>query len=284
MAWQIIVDSGTNEFVYRLFRSSGETTIDLDDALLRELVELFVGAQLGFWRQINLLAQTRFPDRQVNKDEIQTVREFIQNHRDGFVRLFAEHIPHYLMLKCRPNDFEPCTQKRPHTKPWDHYADHLAAWRTPTNNYQLMVSETKASGRRPRDRVKKSLSGSKPKSLTMFDEFDEIEKGKHHRDLKLQLLDLDWSLLINTEEEVEKLVESGFWKKDFIYHGCVVTSESKARPSIFKGYREVAAKEPDSPERRWATVVPISGWQGWVKKITTMALDFLAEREAEGHF
>ena len=284
MAWWIIVDSGSTEFVYRLFRSSNERAIDLDDALLRELVELFVGAQLGFWRQINLLAKTRFPDRLVNQDEIQTVREFIENHQDGFIRLFAEHIPHYLMLKCRPSDFEPCTQKRPHTKPWDHYADHLAVWRTSANNYQLMVSETKASEQRPRDRVRKSPPGSKPNG-TMFDEFDEIETGKQNRDLKIQLLyDVDWSLLISTEEEVEELVEAGFWKKDFIYHGCVVTSESKARSSIFKGYSEVAAKEPDSPGRRWATVVPISTWENWVDKITTIALDFLAEREAEGHF
>lgn len=79
-------------------------------------------------------------------------------------------------------------------------------------------------------------------------------------------------------------MEAGFWKKDCIYHGCTTTSQSKASPSIFKGYSEVAAKQPDSPERRWATVVPISRWKDWVDKITELALDFLSEREAEGHF
>jgi hypothetical protein len=98
------------------------------------------------------------------------------------------------------------------------------------------------------------------------------------------LYDVDWSLLISTKKEVEKLVEVGFWKKDFLYHGCVVTSESKERPNIFKDYEEVAARKPDSPERRWATVVPISKWKNWVDRITTIALDFLTEREAEGHF
>jgi hypothetical protein len=117
----------------------------------------------------------------------------------------------------------------------------------------------------------------------MFDEFYAIETRQQDLSFKHQLLDLDWTFL-TTEEEVEKLVEIGFWKKDCIYHGCVITSESKARPSIFNGYREIMAKEPDSPERRWATVVPISKWKTWVDKITTIALDFLAEREAEGHF
>lgn len=283
MSWYKVCDA-PQEFTYHLFRSGDEKTIDLDDDLLRGLVELFVGAQLGFWRDINLLAKTRFPNKQVDQSHIQKVREFIQSRTNEFVRLFTEHIPHYLMLNFRPSDFEPCTQKNPHRRPNDHYADHLAVWRTPTGNYQLMVSEVKASEKYPSALVRKSLSNKKPKG-TMFDEFYEIETGQRDLFLKHQLLyDVDWSLLLNDPQEVEKLVESGFWKKDFIYHGCVATSESKASPSIFKDYEKVAAYEPDSPERRWATVVPISNWQDWVKKITTIALDFLAEREAEGHF
>jgi hypothetical protein len=283
MAIWIKTEDEVTEFVYRLFHSGDGVTIDLDDALLQELVELFVGAQLGFWRQINALAQTRFPDRPVSPNEIQTVREFIENRQEEFVRLFAEHIPHYLMLTCRPTDFNPCTQKKPHRKPSDHYCDHLAAWKTPIDTYQIMISETKASELRPRDLVRQSAAGSDPKG-TMFDEFDEIERGKLDLDLKHQLLDLDWSSLIADREEMERLVEAGFWKKDYTYHGCVVTSNSKSSPSIFKDYNEVAAKTPDSPNRRWATVVPISKWEEWVDKISAMALDFLDEREREGHF
>ena len=282
MAQWIVTDSRTTEFVYYLFRSNDGMTIDLDDALLRKLVELFVGAQLGFWKWINRLAQTRFPDRRVDQNEIQEVREFIQNRSDEFVRLFAEHIPHYLVLHFRPRDWDPCTQKKPHFRLNDHYADHLAVWRTPADIYQLMVSESKASEKNARRLVKKSPPNKKPKG-TMFDEFYAIESRQQDLSFKHQLLDLDWTFL-TTEEEVKKLVEIGFWKKDCIYHGCVITSESKARPSIFNGYREIMAKEPDSPERRWATVVPISKWKTWVDKITTIALDFLAEREAEGHF
>ena len=276
------VDSTSSEFIYHLLCFSGEKTVDLDNSFLRGLVELFILAQLGFWKQINCLAQTRFPDRRVDQNEIQEVREFIQNRSDDFVRLFAEHIPHYLLLNFRPKDWDPCTQKKPHFRPNDHYADHLAVWRTPTDSYQLMVSESKASEKNARRLVKKSPPNKKPKG-TMFDEFYAIETRQQDLSFKHQLLDLDWTFL-TTEEEVEKLVEIGFWKKDCIYHGCVITSESKARPSIFDGYREIMAKEPDSPERRWATVVPISKWKTWVDKITTIALDFLAEREAEGHF
>jgi hypothetical protein len=146
------------------------------------------------------------------------------------------------------------------------------------------MSETKASEHYPRDLVRKSPPDGEQKG-TMFDEFDEIENGARRLTLKNQLLyDIDWSLLVGTEEEVERLVETGFWQRDLIYHGCVVTSKAKSRPSIFKGYREVAATEPDSPERRWATVVPISEWDEWVEKITGMAMDFLVERQAEGHF
>ena len=282
MAWQVTVDSGTDAFVYRLFRSKDEMTIDLDDDLLQALVQLFAGAQLGFWKQINRLAQTRFPDRQVDQNETQKVREFIQNRSDEFVRLFVEHIPHYLILNFRPRDWEPCTQKKPHFRPNDHYADHLAVWRTPADNYQLMVSESKASEKHPRDLVRKSPPNKKPKG-TMFDEFYAIETRQQDLSFKHQLLELDWTFL-TSEEEVEKLVEAGFWKKDCIYHGCITTSKSKVSPSIFKDYSEVAAKEPDSPERRWATVVPISKWKNWVDKVTEIALNFLAEREAEGHF
>ena len=199
------------------------------------------------------------------------------------MRLFAEHIPHYLLLNFRSRDWDICTQKEPHFRVNDHYADHLAVWRTLTGDYQFMVSESKASEKYARDLVRKSPPDNEPKG-TMFDEFYAIETRQQDLDLKRQLLnDLDWTFLAS-EEEVDRLVESGFWKKECIYHGCVVTSQSKARLSIFEGYGEVAAIEPGSPERRWATVAPISDWQGWVDKITAMALDFLAEREAEGHF
>lgn len=270
-------------FIYRPFRASDGLTIDLDDDLLRELAELFVGVQLRLWRHINRLAKTRFPDKRINQSDAQKVREFIQSRSNEFVRLFTEYTPYYLMLNFSPSH-DALTQKRPHLRPNEQYADHLAVWRTPTENYQLMVSEVKASEKYPRDRVRKSPPKKKPKG-TMFDEFYEIETEQHDLFLKHQLLyDVDWSLLLNNEQEVEKLVESGFWKKDFVYHGCVTTSKSKASPSIFKDYEKVAACEPDSPERRWATVVPISDWQDWVKKITAIALGFLAEREAEGHF
>lgn len=278
--WETRVET---PFIYRLFHSGDGTTVDLDDDLLRELIELFVGAQLGFWQHINRLAQTRFPNKRVDQSDIQKVREFVQERSDDFVRLFTEHIPHYLMLNHKPGDCERCTQKKPHLRPNDHYADHLAVWQTTTGDYQLMLSEAKASENYPRDLVRKSPPDGKPKG-TMFDEFDEIETRQQDLFIKHQLLDMDWSLLVSNKEEVEALVEAGFWKRDLVYHGCVVTSESKANPGIFKDYEEVAAKQPDSPERRWATVVPISKWQEWVEKITRMALDFLAEREAEGHF
>jgi len=281
MAQWLVVDGETEEFICRRFLSSNQVTIDLDDDLLRDLVELFVGAQLGFWRQINHLAQTRFPERRVDQNEIQTVREFIQNRSDEFVRLFAEHIPHYLILNLRPRDWEPCTQKEPHFRPNDHYADHLAVWRTLAGDYQLMVSESKASEKYPRALVRRSPPDGEHKD-TMFDEFYEIETRQHDLALKHQLLDLDWTFLTN-EEEVAKLVEVGFWKKDCIYHGCVVTSKPESRLSIFKGYSEVAAIGHSSSKRRWATVVPISQWQQWVEKVTSVALDYLTEREAEGH-
>lgn len=282
MAQWLVVDGETDDFIYRLFLSGGEVTIDLDDDLLRELVELFVDTQLGLWKQINRLAQTRFPERRVDQNEIQTVREFIQNRSDESVRLFAEHIPHYLILNLRPRDWEPCTQKRPHFRLNDHYADHLAVWRTLANDYQLMVSESKASEKYPRDLVRKSPPDGEQKD-TMFDEFYEIETRQHDLAFKHQLLyDLDWTFL-TSEEKVAKLVEVGFWKKDCIYHGCVVTSKPKSRPSIFKGYSEVAAIGHSSSKRRWATVVPISQWQQWVERVTRVALDFLTEREAEGY-
>jgi hypothetical protein len=287
MAWWKRVDNGPTEFAYHLFLSSAEVTIELDDGLLQKLVELFVGVQLKFWRHINRLAKTRFPDKQVNQNNIQKVREFIQSRSDEFIRLFTEYIPYYLMLNFPPSH-DALTQKHPHLRPNEQYADHLAVWRTPMGNYQLMVSEAKTSEKKPRDRVRRSSSAAKGKgrrSKSMFDEFDEIEKGQHDPFINWQLLyQVDWSPLLVSEEEFEKLVEAGFWKRDFIYHGCVVTSESKACPSIFNDYSEVAAKEPDSPWRRWATVVPISTWENWVDKITKIALDFLAEREAEGHF
>jgi hypothetical protein len=62
----------------------------------------------------------------------------------------------------------------------------------------------------------------------------------------------------------------------------VVTSDSRAAPSIFRGYHDVAAKSPDAPMRRWATLVPIGNWEAWVAKITRMALAFLDMRATEG--
>jgi len=273
-------------FLYRLFRSSDGTTIDLDDETLQALVELFVGAQLGFWQHINRLAQTRFPRKRVDRSDIEQVREFVRKRSDDFVRLFTEHIPHYLMLNHRPEGCGRCTQKAPHLRPNDHYADHLAVWQTLTGDYQVMLSEAKASEHYPRDLVRKSPSDPDKRSKgTMFDEFDEVERRQHDLFIRHQLLyDIEWSLLISSKEEAESLVESGFWKRDLVYHGCVVTSDSTACPGIFDGYEDVAAKQPDSPKRRWATVVPISQWQEWVNKITRMALGFLTEREAEGHF
>lgn len=260
-------------FIYVRFGASGEVAIDLDDELLQELVRLFVTIQLDFWKEINRLANFKFPGREV-PSYISQVEQFLQEDEDGFVRLFGEYIPYFIVMEHIHRPYRPCTQKRPHLKPRDPYSDHIAAWRRRDREYQLVLTEVKTTKENARNLVQYAKK-------SVFNEFREIEDGKRDRDIKAEVNALDW-YFIQSEEEVKQLVDSLFWKDNIFYQACVVSTQSG--PEIFNGYEDVVAKDPDTPSRRWATVVPIDDWEAWVRKIKSMTEECIAQIREEGHF
>lgn len=255
-------------YIYLRFGPNDEVTIDLDDELLQELVELFVSIQLDFWEEINELASYKFPGRQV-PSYISQVEQFLGQDEDGFVRLFGEYIAYFIFLKHVHRPDRPCTQKHPHLKPRDHYSDHIAAWRRGYESYRLVFTEVKTTKDNARDLVRDSV----------FKEFREIEDGKRDRDIKAEVNALNW-YFIQSREDVKKLVDSLFWKDNISYQAFVVSTEGG--PGIFRGYEGVAAKNQDVPSRRWATVVPISDWEAWVSKIRSMVEEYITRIKEEG--
>jgi hypothetical protein len=257
-------------YIYLRFGPNDQVTIDLDNGLLQELVELFVSIQLDYWQEINRLASFKFPDREV-PPYINQVEQFLEEDEDGFVRLFGEYIPYFIFLKHVHRPHRPCTQKRPHLKPRDHYCDHIAAWRRSDESYRLVLTEVKTTKDNARVLVRTSV----------FNEFRDIEDGKRDRDIKAEINALDW-YFIRSREDVKELVDSLFWKGSIFYQACVVST--KVSPGVFNGFENVVAKNPDTRSRRLATVVPIDDWEAWVSKIRSIARQYIARVKDEGHF
>jgi hypothetical protein len=254
------------EFQYLHFTPDDKSCVDLDQDLLDELIRFFVSLQLDYWREVNRIAHFRFPGRQV-PSYIRQVKDFVEYEEDGFVRLFGEYLVYFIFLRHIHSDDTPCTQKRPHLKPTDHYADHIAAWPNEDGKYQIVFTEVKTTKQNARRLIRDKA----------FDEFRKMEEGELDRDVKADVNALDW-YFIESEEQARKLVESLFWKKSGIYHACTVSLQSG--PNIFAGYEDVAAKNPNNPERRWATVVLLDNWENWgfIRKKTKQFIEVVKNR------
>lgn len=241
-------------YVYVQFLGEDRKKIDLDECLLRELVDLFLRIQFTFWEAINQTTNAKFPGR-VQISVIKQVEDFIDNDEDGFVRLFGEYIPYFIFLS-HIKSWD-CTQKEPHLKPREHYSDHLAVLRhkKKSGSYRLVYTEVKTTKANAYNLVKYKI----------FPEFKSIENETRDRDLLSDIKKLDWYFL-ESRQEVRNVVESLFWKNNIYFQALVVSTECD--PSVFKGYEDVVGVHlKKATKRRRALVVPIENWDKWVETI-----------------
>lgn len=256
-------------FVYRKFSSDNQSSFDLDDELLDELIALFVSLQLHYWKDINRIADFRFPERKV-PSYIDQVKTFVET--DGFIRLFGEYITYFICLRHihKPNKRE-ITQKKPHSRANQPGLDHIVVWPSGKSKYRIVFTEVKTTEENARERIRDA-----------FDEFKGIEDNESNQLIAEQVLnDMDW-YFIETVEQVRELVDSLFWQKRSIYHICVV-SKQQVPPTKFNGYENYAAKAPDSHRRRWATVIPVENWTNW-ENIRSKVKSYIEVIKERGEF
>ncbi len=256
-------------YVYVQFLGNRAQKIDLDIELLRELVELYLEIQFTRWPEINRTAQLKFPNITPFSVIEQIERQF-ECDAEGFITLFGEYMPYYILLK-HFQVFER-TQKKPHLKPRDPRADHLAIIKHMKHKgcaYKLIYTEVKTTRKNARRRVKDEI----------FAEFGDIENGLLDRDIidEVKALDLDF---FENRKQAKELAESLFWKGNIHFQALVVSANCDY--SSFKGYDEFVPGERKTIKRRWAVVIPIEDWDNWVVTVRNLVKTRIQEIKAEG--
>jgi hypothetical protein len=278
--WRLCLASSTLPFQYREVLGNGEVTIDLDEETLKEQVEFFVQCQLNDWKEINRLANWRFPGKQL-PSYADSVREHIKTD-DQFIHLFGEYLVYWLFLKHISSQNRMITQKKPHMRSREQWLDHLALWRKKNGKFQVVITETKTTKNNPRDKIRRSSSKAQKnnEAHNIFDEFTSVLSGDEDQFLVGQIQELDLEL-ISDDGSLRQLANDVFWKEDVILHGCVISSEVNA--GVFMGFDQVANKV--DRRRRWATGIKIgSDWAKWVSKVRDLALQYIDTVMARGEF